>query len=123
MKFLANENLPRKSIRILRQRGFEVASIAEISAGLGDEEVLRIAQKEGRILLTFDKDFGELVFRKGGEARGIILLRFAPRSPEYIAKRIERLLKAEEITFEGQFVVVTESRIRVTPLMKRKRES
>lgn len=119
MKFLANENLPAKSIRILRQRGFEIASIAEVGAGLRDEEVLRIAQKEGRILLTFDKDFGELVFKKGGEARGIILLRFAPRSPEYIAKRIERLLKAKEITFDGQFVVVTESRIRVTPLMER----
>lgn len=87
---------------------------------MSDEEVLKLAQKEGRILITFDRDFGELVFREGVRVKGIILLRFAPRSPEYIATRIESLLKTKEITFERQFVVVTESRIRVTPLMKRK---
>lgn len=82
MKFLANENLPVQSLRILRQKGFEIVSVAEVSAGLRDEEVLKLAKTESRIILTFDRDFGELVFRKGGEAKGIILLRFAPRSPE-----------------------------------------
>lgn len=120
MKLLANENLPAKSLRILRRKGFEVTSVAEIHAGLKDDEVLKLAQKEGRILLTFDKDFGELVYRRGGEARGIILLRFAPRSPEYIAEKVESLLKAKEIIIEGQLVVVTESRIRTISLAKRK---
>jgi len=46
-------------------------------------------------------------------------LRFMSKSPEYIAERIESLLKTKEISFDGQFVVVTEDRVRVTPLMRK----
>jgi predicted nuclease of predicted toxin-antitoxin system len=63
MKFVADENFPRLALLLLRKSGFDVAGIAETSPGLSDREVLGIASTEGRTLLTFDKDFGELAFR------------------------------------------------------------
>ncbi|MFB0561075.1 MAG: DUF5615 family PIN-like protein [Candidatus Lokiarchaeia archaeon] len=64
MKFIANENIPLKTIESLRNSGVNVLSIKNYGFGLKDEEVIKIAVKEHRILITLDKDFGELVFRK-----------------------------------------------------------
>ena len=63
MRFLANENFPFPSMKILRLIGFEVKSIAEDNFGISDEEVLRIAVAEQLIILTFDRDYGELIFK------------------------------------------------------------
>ena len=63
MKALANENFPAPSTRILRTAQWDVKSITETMPGISDEEVLQIAVAEGRIILTFDRDYGELLFR------------------------------------------------------------
>ncbi len=63
MRFLANENFPFPSMKILRKLGFEVTSIAEDNFGISDEEVLQIAVNEQLIILTFDRDYGELIFK------------------------------------------------------------
>jgi predicted nuclease of predicted toxin-antitoxin system len=62
MNFLANENFPLFSIRLLRTAGYNVASVIEDTPGAKDHDVLKRAQKEARILLTFDRDYGELVY-------------------------------------------------------------
>ena len=54
MRFFANENMPLASVRVLREAGFDVASITEDSPGISDEGVLRRAHAENRIILTFD---------------------------------------------------------------------
>ena len=85
-------------------------------AGEVDEEVLRVAQIENRILLTLDKDFGELAFRTGVPAKcGIILLRVIPSSPEHITKVTIAALKTQT-DWIGHFATVDETRIRLTPL-------
>jgi predicted nuclease of predicted toxin-antitoxin system len=61
VRFLADENFPRTGLAALRERGYDVFSIAESDPGLSDELVAAICDREERILLTFDKDFGELV--------------------------------------------------------------
>ena len=61
--FLANENIPRPSILFLREMGYAVKSIQEDRQGVSDEEVLQIAIDEHLIMLTFDRDYGELIFR------------------------------------------------------------
>ena len=82
MKFVADENFPRNALRQPRQSGFDVASIAETNPGLPDTEVLGIASAEGRTLLTFDKDFGDLAFRHGRPAScGVILFRTGSLTP------------------------------------------
>lgn len=63
MRFLANEKFPLDAVEVLRQNGHDVVWIRVESPGISDPEVLSRAQAENRILLTFDKDFGELAFR------------------------------------------------------------
>ncbi|MEW5920437.1 MAG: DUF5615 family PIN-like protein [Bacillota bacterium] len=65
MKFLANENIPLKSIEVLRKKGFDVKSVSELFPGISDKEVLTFAKKEQRIILTFDKDYGYLLYKEG----------------------------------------------------------
>ena len=63
MKFLANENFPGPSVTYLREKGFDVESISEKYSGISDEEVVEIAIRERRIILTFDSDYGEILFK------------------------------------------------------------
>ena len=80
-RFLANENAPREAVLAARGAGFDVAWMVELQPGASDEIVLWLAQREDRVLITFDKDFDELVFRRGrAGSPGIILLRPRLRS-------------------------------------------
>ena len=83
MRFCANENVAEEAVLKLRQSGHDVLWIREAAPGITDQEVLRRSNAEKRLLLTFDKDFGELVYRLGSDAScGIILFRFSPSSAE-----------------------------------------
>ncbi len=64
MQFLANENIPSKSISILRNAGYDVIAIGEESPGISDRDILNRAQIEHRIILTFDRDYGELIYKR-----------------------------------------------------------
>jgi predicted nuclease of predicted toxin-antitoxin system len=59
MRFLANENFPLVSVRRLREAHHDVLSVGESMPGIKDEEVLALAALEGRVLLTFDRDYGK----------------------------------------------------------------
>ena len=82
MKFLADENIGYKIIKPLRELGFDIKSILEINKGLADSAVLSLADKDSRILITTDKDFGELVYLNKLVHRGVILLRLKNDSSE-----------------------------------------
>jgi len=83
MTFAADENFPRPALAALRNAGWEVFSVAEECPGISDEQVAALCSESQRVLLTFDKDFGELVFRRGLSAgSGVVLFRFIPESPE-----------------------------------------
>ena len=77
MKFVADESVDFAIISILRLHGFEIISISESYFGESDDKVLEIAVREKSLLLTEDKDFGELVFRLKKENFGIILIKSA----------------------------------------------
>jgi len=74
MRFLADENVSRLVIERLRAGGFNVISIHETRSGAPDKDVLEAAGAEGCILITEDRDFGELVIRQRLSVRGMILL-------------------------------------------------
>jgi len=76
MNILADENLESEIVTALRLAGHSVSDIKEIRPGVDDPEVLSIANRTDAILLTNDKDFGELVYRDRLFSTGIILLRF-----------------------------------------------
>ena len=75
MKFLADEGVDKSIVDQLRDSGFDVQFILETHRGIDDEGVLQIANEENRILITQDKDFGEMVFRLKRTHLGIILIR------------------------------------------------
>ena len=79
MRLLANENIPGDTLAALRAEGHDVIWIRTEYPGATDQEVLQLAQTENRVLLTMDKDFGELAFRSRLPSQcGVILFRIAP---------------------------------------------
>ncbi len=82
MKFLANENFPLPSIAFLRSSGFEVISIADNYSGSSDEQVLNLAIENDLIVLTFDRDYGELLFKyRMMSVRGVVYFRDKGKYP------------------------------------------
>ena len=115
-RFLFNENVPTIAVEAARLAGFDVVSISEICPGADDRAVLARSVAEDRVLVTFDKDFGELGFREGARATaGIILLRPRLTSPDYIAGFVLDVL-GQTIEWNGHFSVARESQVRVVPL-------
>jgi predicted nuclease of predicted toxin-antitoxin system len=94
VKFIADENIHRLLIASLRDLGHEVLSIAESYRGIADLEVLAIARSISGIIITEDKDFGELVFRDKHSEVGIVLLRLADVS---ISDQIDHLSRALDL--------------------------
>jgi predicted nuclease of predicted toxin-antitoxin system len=116
VRFLADENFPGPLVRALRDKGHDVAAVKEMLRGAADGEVLEWARREARLLVTFDKDFGELAFRLGLPATcGIILFRLMGSSPEVDNARVLAALESP-IEWKGSFSVVTNDRIRIRPL-------
>jgi predicted nuclease of predicted toxin-antitoxin system len=74
-----------------------------------------MANKQNRVLITFDIDFGELIFRQKLEAKGVILLKFSPKSTQQVVDTILNVLKTQA-KIEGHFLVVKEKKIRVLRL-------
>jgi len=89
VNFLADENIAQPIVERLRQENHQVWYIAEIAPNISDDKVLKFANDEKAILLTSDKDFGELVFRQQRGHLGIILIRLAGLS---MGKKIEIVL-------------------------------
>lgn len=112
MKFIANENFPRASFILLKEKGIDIQHIGDTFAGITDAEVMGFSQQENRIIITFDADYGELVFKKGYSAEGVIYLRFQEFSPEVPGQIILDLLAREDINLEGYFTVVDEGKLR-----------
>ncbi len=116
MKYLPDENVPRRIVTWLRARGEDVLYAAEEHAGEIDAEWLRLAEADGRFILTSDKDFGDLVFRDGLNSHGVILFRLERLSIEARLKRLEKLWSVVEANPHGCFIVITPRRVRVRPL-------
>ena len=117
MTFLADENIPYAVIKRLRESGVEIISVLEEFRSLDDEKIIEISSGQRLIIIAFDKDFGYLVFRRMvGVPFGVILLRIPLRSPDYIFKMMKWILLESRMKFERNFVVVTESKVRVVPL-------
>lgn len=116
MRILANENFPGEAVTALRERGHDVAWVRTGAPGSSDREVLEQAQAEGRVVITFDKDFGEMAFRWGLPASsGIILFRISTSSPAHVARIAVAVLEARS-DWAGYFGVVEEDRIRLIPM-------
>ncbi len=116
MRLLANENFPFDAVKALRENGHDVAWIREDARGSRDDQVLARAQQEQRVVITLDKDFGELAFHAKLPANsGVILFRITALSSQYIAQ-VALQAVASRSDWTGHFSVVEDHRIRMTPL-------
>ncbi len=115
-RFLADENVPGDAVEAARKAGLDVAWIKELSPSADDDAVLAKSLSDGRVLVTFDKDFGEMAFRQGKTATcGVVLLRPRLRSPDYLARFTVAVL-GQAVTWEGNFSVAREGKLRMVQL-------
>ncbi len=112
MRFLANENIPVKSSHFLKEQGHNITHIGEDNPSIKDEEVMSIANKEDRIIITFDRDYGNLIFRDGYNAPGVIYLRLQDYTPTSPGEFLQSLINSDQYVFKGYFTVVSETNIR-----------
>jgi predicted nuclease of predicted toxin-antitoxin system len=113
MLFLANENFPFPSVKFLREGGYDVKSIAQEFQGISDPEVIRIAQQESRIILTFDKDYGELLFKNTTtKPPAVVFFRFKGLEPVYAGSLLRSVLENQNLALDNCFTVIDENNIR-----------
>lgn len=116
MRLLADENFPLEAVNALRARGHDLVWVRTDAPGATDRVVLARAQLEDRIVITFDKDFGELAFRFGlPSSCGVVLFRIRASLPEALARRCVDALGSRH-DWAAHFAVVEDDRIRMTPL-------
>ena len=115
-KLLADENIPIASVRALRQAGFDVLSASELEPGGPDERVLERAVTSNAVLVTFDADFGSLIYQRGlRPPSGILYLRLSPENPLEPAELILELSRTGVILI-GFMTVLERGGLRQRPL-------
>jgi predicted nuclease of predicted toxin-antitoxin system len=112
VRFLVDESAGPGLAASLRDQGHEVLSIYDDERGLQDDQVIQRAYEGNWVLITSDKDFGELVYRERRPHKGVVLLRLENQRREYRVQAVRRLLERYGDRVPGNFVVVTEQKVR-----------
>ena len=115
MKLVADESCAGAVIRALRSAGHDVLSIAESAKGSLDEEVIAQALDAERVLVTEDKDFGELVFARSRASAGVVLIRFHRRARKAKPGAVVEAIEKKGDRLPGSFTVITPGRVRIVP--------
>lgn len=113
MKFLANENFPFPGIHTLRKAGFYVKSISEDCPGITDEEVMGVAVEEDLIILTFDSDYGELIFKYAlTNPPSVVFFQEKGRSVTDCAMTLLKLIHEDGLVLINYFTVIDNETVR-----------
>jgi predicted nuclease of predicted toxin-antitoxin system len=116
MRFLANENFPGSAVVVLTPAGHDVVWVRTAAPGMGDRAILAWAGRESRILLTFDKDFGELARSATlPTGTGVVLLRIPMPKPSEAGQSLAALITSRS-DWADHFSVLEPGRIRMRPL-------
>jgi len=114
LRFLADECCDYAAVRALRGAGHEVETISELAPESEDGQVLELAASQGRILVTEDKDFGQLVYAAARHASGVILLRFPGNVRSSIGPALVSAVERLGEHLYGSFVVVRPGTLRIS---------
>jgi len=115
MNILVDECVDQQIVVRLRDDGHDVLSVAEMDPGIDDDAVLQTANEHGAVLLTADKDFGELVFRLGRLSKGVVLLRLSGLSIENKVSTVSAAISEHEAELTDAFSVVSPGVVRIRP--------
>ena len=113
MNILADENIDRGIVERLRQDGHAVEWIADLSPSVPDEDVLARASQSGSILVTEDKDFGELIYRRGLSHSGVVLIRLEGVKNATKADVVSLAIRDNAPVLPGAFAVVSSDSVRI----------
>jgi predicted nuclease of predicted toxin-antitoxin system len=113
LTFVADESCDFAVVRALRKGGFQVLAIGEAKPGATDKEILKVATRQGSILLTEDKDFGQWVFAHGQSAEGVILIRFPAKMRKEMIEAVVEVATEHGAELRGTFVVLEPGRARI----------
>lgn len=113
LRFLADESCDFAVVRALREDGFDVVAVSEVTHRSDDREVIEQAGHEKRILLTEDKDFGWLVFVSHTDSAGVVLIRFPGNARQALAKAVRRLVHEQGENLLESFVVIQPGYVRI----------
>jgi predicted nuclease of predicted toxin-antitoxin system len=113
VNLLADESVEGQVVERLRQDGHDVIYVAELAPSIVDEEVLHQANARGAVLVTADKDFGELVFRQGLVHSGVVLLRLAGLANVTKAEIVSEVCRLRAAELIGAFTVISPGQVRI----------
>ncbi|MFO0873921.1 MAG: DUF5615 family PIN-like protein [Phycisphaerales bacterium] len=113
MRFLADESCDFGVVRVLRGAGHDVIAVAEVAPRSDDEAVLGMARRDRRILLTEDKDFGQLVHADQRAAAGVILIRFPAEARADLPRAVLQLVELRDVELQGRFVALLPGVVRI----------
>jgi predicted nuclease of predicted toxin-antitoxin system len=116
MRFLADENVSRLVVERLQADGHDVFSVAKSGRGASDDHVVEMAKADGRILITEDRDFGELIVRQRLGVAGVMLLELDRLSTAAEADRVGNVVSTHQEKLVGNLVVIEPARLRLRGL-------
>ena len=116
MNFVADESVDRDIVQRLRREGHQVWYVAEMDPGITDDDVLEVANRETALLLTADKDFGEMAFRQRRFSGGIVLMRLAGLSAQRKEDIVADAVSQHAQELPQRFTVITPGLCRIRPL-------
>jgi predicted nuclease of predicted toxin-antitoxin system len=113
MKLLANEKFPLKSVDYLKSKGFDIRSIGVDNPSVKDNMVMNLAITEARTILTFDRDYGELIFKNNYKPQnGVIYIRLDEYGADEPGRLIEDLINKNEFDFNNALTVLDRNGVR-----------
>ena len=113
MKVLVDMGVGTKVARVLVQAGHDVKTVRELDRTMPDDEILALATRESRVVVTMDKDFGELVFREKQPHAGVLLLRAEASNGTEKARIVSEIVAAHAPALPGKFAVFKNGRVRL----------
>ena len=113
LKFLFDVGVSRKVELWLKENGYDIKAVRDINPRLADKEILDIAVKEERIIVTMDKDFGELIYKSGLAHRGVLLLRLDEAGSDEKLAIVRFILDNYSDEIFDKFCVFQKDRLRI----------
>lgn len=113
IKILADESVDFRIVKSLRIKSYQIEAIVELKPGIGDDDVLKMAVEKEAMVLTEDKDFGELTFRLQKPNQGIILIRMSGEPIENKIRKLDEVLGKHFEELSEKFTVVSAQKVRI----------
>ncbi len=116
IKFLADVNMEKPLVDYLSGQGYDIKWVPDYNCEMADEDLLKLANEEKRILITNDKDFGELIFLQRRLSYGTILFRVKGQKSQEKVKLMKKVLMGHRDAILNHYIVITKAKIRIIPL-------